>query len=214
MHLIRHALLLTCCCLLAAADTAVNLEAKRHADLMDADAYAGNASDYVQQVLWFVENHPESTLLNARGNMSARGGRFNTTADYEQVKAAWEVQLNLHADSGAVLLNAALFLRASDPERAVDLLEQARKTTPPSEVYADSEARIFVAAFTGAFPKGTAETLKSRLLTSSDAELLCETGSRLNSATGLDLIRRAVSLDPSNAKWRNALRHALSSPTQ
>jgi TonB family protein len=219
MHLIRHALLLTFCCLLAAADTAAN-EEKLHADLMDADAKAGNASGYVQQVLWFVENRPDSKQLLGRGNMTAKGGRFNTPADYQQVKAAWEVQVNLHSDSGAVLLNAALFMRTSDPERAVELLEQARKTTPPSAVYAETEARIFAGFFLLGLPKETADMLRSRLLASSDAELLCDTGSILNSAggaenkaAGMDLIQKAVSLDPSNTSWQKALQQAQASAT-
>lgn len=63
---------------------------------------------------------------------------------------------------------------------------------------------------------GTADPLKSRLMNSSDTELLGSAGrllARVNSPAGVkeigfELLERAISLDPSNRKWKAILESA------
>jgi TonB family protein len=178
---------------------------------------AESSGNYARHVLWLIENHPDYLAIDEYGRLLPQGGPLNTPSEYERAKAAWEAQLARPHNSGLVLLNAANFLEASDPQRALDLLEEARKLDTEKRLYVGAEADIYKNAMVR-YVAGdlNMDPVRSRLMNSSDAELLGITGARLAGVyspagvkdVGLELLERAVSLDPLNPKWKAVLESA------
>jgi TonB family protein len=186
--------------------------------LMDAYLKAKDAEAYAQQVFWLIENRPASPVLGTKGKLKPAGGPMNSASDYEQAKSNWEVQLEKRGQSPAVLYNAAVFLTPSDPVRAIDLLERARKLAPSQSAYVAAEGTAYLMAFvrdadgnpSAPLTLDSANALKARLTGSSDAELLSGAGKVLATdglepdvkKAGLRLMQRASYMGP---KWRSAL---------
>jgi TonB family protein len=178
---------------------------------------AQSPENYTRHVMWLIENHPDYLAIDEYGQLLPQGGPLNTPSEYEQAKAAWETQLARPHNAGLVLLNAANFLKSSDPRRAVQLLEEARKLDTDKPLYVGAEADIYQNAVVR-YVAGDldADPLRSRLMNSSDAELLGLTGATLAGVyspagikdLGLELLERAISLDPSNSKWKAVLESA------
>ncbi len=186
----------------------------------------GDKAAFLQQMLWLIENRPESPIL-----ASALPVADLDAPDYSLAKAAWEGQLSKRSDSPAVLYNAARFMEANDPLRSVDLLEQARKIAASASLatqYARAEASIFAKSVprnnlgNPVFPLSLekAESLKARLLASSDAELLSLAGRIMATSMpgedtrklGMQLMERATLLDPQNTQWQQNLEAVKNPP--
>ncbi len=152
-------------------------------------------------------------------------------ADYQLIKSAWEQALVDQADNRKVLYNAGLFFTRQDPVRAVHLLEQARQLETENPSLLRAEADVYARAFGSPPSSPPAEPMKSEdarslqreLSSGSDPALLAEVGSDLIrwahygpdkslAAKGTELINRAISLDPSNEKWKTAAERATLSP--
>jgi TonB family protein len=186
--------------------------------LMDAYLKANDPEAYAQQVFWLIENRPASPVLGTKGKLKPSGGVLNSASDYQEAKSDWEVQLEKRSQSPAVLYNAAVFLTPSDPVRAVDLLEQARKLAPAQPAYVAAEGTAYLMAFVRdadgnpslPLTLDSANALRARLTGSSDAELLSGAGKVLVTdgrdpaikKAGLRLMQRASYEGP---KWRSAL---------
>jgi TonB family protein len=186
-------------------------------DLLTFYRLTKSSESYMRHMMWFIENRPEYPGLDNYARLLRQGGPLNTPAEYEQAKTAWETQLAKPHDSGLVLLNAAGFLEASDSQRSLELLEEARKLDTAWPLYVDAEAAIYknaVIRYIGG--DLSADPLKSQLMNSSDSELLGTAGQRLAGVyspagvreIGLELLERAISLDPSNRKWKAILESA------
>jgi TonB family protein len=189
------------------------------ADLLRFYSLTKSPENYTRHVIWFIENHPEYPAIDHDGHLLRQGGPLNTPGEYEEAKAAWERQLAKPHDSGAILLNAANFLAADDPQRALELLEEARKLDTAEPLYVGAEALIYTSGVLR-FAAGdvTADPLKSQLMNSSDSELLGSVGrllARVSSPAGVkeigfELLERAISFDPSSRKWKAVLESAKS----
>jgi hypothetical protein len=176
-----------------------------------------SSENYTRHVLWLIENHPDYLAIDEYGRLLSRGGPLNTPGEYEQAKEAWETQLAGAHKSGSVLLNAAKFLESSDPQRALELLEEARKLDTEKRLYVGAEAEIYKNVIVQ-YRNGDqgADPIRLQLLNCSDAELLGVTGAALAGVyspagvkdLGLELLERAISLDPSNTKWKAVLESA------
>jgi protein TonB len=220
-------LLLALCLVLRAQDPPEVLEAALQADphnqtlrlhLMEAYEKSDDSAAYLRQVLWLVENSPESELLARRSALAPKGD------DYQQVKAAWEAQLSAHADSAMVLSNAAVFLSSEEPARAIELLEQARHLAAGNADFVDAEAVPYRMALVRngdgdpapPLSREAADEMRTRLMASTDAQLLGAVGKLLRAEggsadlqkLGLELLERAVSADPLDPKIRAALNTA------
>ncbi len=182
----------------------------------------GHRAEFLQQLLWIIQNHPESPMALSP----------LPPDEYDQVKPAWEQALATHAASPQVLSNAARFFQTTDPERALQLFQRAREldSSPKSVLYLGQIARIYAEAVivdlrTGIQPKifpnlrpEAAASLRTQLQQSSDPALLSQTGELLiemntpplpqQKEMGLQLIQRAIDLDPSNPEWKAALEFA------
>lgn len=194
-------------------------------ELMNAYLDAGDKPAYLQQVLWLIQNRPESPILGGVVSLDA--------ADYPAAKAAWEVQLSKQSDSPVALYNAARMMERRDALRSVDLLDQARKVASHSATthnYAQAEGWIYAQSVARnsdgrpMFPINLqqADALRAHLLASSDPELLSVSGQLMvaripdpeSKKLGMQLMERAVSLDPENPKWQKNLEAAKNPPAQ
>ncbi len=160
----------------------------------------------------------------------------NATSGYELISKAWDNALDQHPNSPDVVFHAGLFIIWSDPRRALDLFTRAAALSPPdsraqagylramSVIYATAvindrnagnpDARIN----TIAMDENLASKLHTEVETSTDPALLCLVGTALVQASqdeeGLSLIQRAIDLDPSNPKWKEALESAKAEPVR
>jgi TonB family protein len=178
-------------------------------------------ANYFPHALWMVQNHPESFMAF----FSMMGAE-----DYSRLTAAWEQALKQHPDSPDVLFNAATFFQLSDPERSLNLLQRAQqldRASAKSERYETMIAHIYAEAVAAAlhvpmmkFNPDFAAKLQLELEASSDPSLLSKAGTQLVVFAalrhdepvlrdeGYRLLQRAIDLDPTNPKWKEALETA------
>jgi len=191
----------------------------------------GEEQPFANHMLWFIQQHPDlGTLSMAQGMFNMFGALSDESR--ARIQQAWDQAVALHPHSAPTLANAAEFLRTTNPERALDLLRQAESLEP--DQYGYQIASIYAAAETEALHPGTklnnihmsSETeaaLRTELASSRDPALLAATGYLLVSLShagstdlqfqsGIDLIQRAISLDPLNRKWQDALQTAQEEP--
>ncbi len=190
------------------------------------------SSDYLRHLFWVIEHHPESPILDWAMMLIEKGGPLNTPADYEQAKALWQTNIEKYPESAAVLLHAGLFFEPGDEERAVKLLHKAYEleASNPKELFA--LARVYVKAEMNQFEEQNSRPslnpelstiLRGQLQDSNDPALLSEVGSMLarilaiqgkdqQMPVALELLERAVTLDPANPKWKEALESAKAEP--
>ncbi len=102
----------------------------------------GPRSEFVEQMLWIIQNHPESPLA-----VYVPAGRPLTPVDgLDQLKTAWEQALATHMDSPQVIFNAGRFFDSADPQRALQLFQSAREEESRpnfSALYLAQMARIY-----------------------------------------------------------------------
>lgn len=160
----------------------------------------------------------------------------STQADHERMKAAWENALLQHSDSPDVLYNAGLFLQGEDSQRALGLFTQAQQLTAANEAkqarYLQAISTIYAAAMISDGSNGSgraslsniaisstlAANLRTALDTSNNPALFNQVGTTLvqlsRDEEGLSLIQRAIDLDPTNPKWKEALEWAQAEPAR
>jgi beta-lactamase regulating signal transducer with metallopeptidase domain len=222
----------------ATIESAVQANPEDLASRMELLVYYGyheQDQPFTAQLLWFIQHHPDvATLSMAQGSFRGRDPLSESSA--EQIRVAWEDAVTRHADSPAVLVNAALFLERTDPERGLQLLRQAQSLDAGARDQPEREiSTIYTAAELEAISPGvqlnnlhmsyeTAVKLRAQLEASGDPALLAAAGrtmvefnvppraSEEQNSRGLELIRQAIALDPGNAKWTEALEEALTEP--
>ncbi len=80
----------------------------------------GMREQRMEQLLWLIENHPESQV-HQRYPWSPQ----EPAQDFAQIRAAWLKQAELHPASAVVLGNAGFSLIFQDPEKAEQYLKKA-----------------------------------------------------------------------------------------
>ena len=188
----------------------------------------------IQQLLWFIEHHPGSSLLPPAQMMLIGMKPFDPKA--ERLSLAWKNAVVQHPQSAAVLFNAAQFLVRFDSKYALALLSKVQKLDPSkAQACQHSIERIYAAAeiehvvgnpnLMGVYMSPDLSTeLDSQLENSKDPALLSRVGSLLVTSTfgsqyrsnllqrGLELIKTAIALDPANPAWQEALDSAKAEP--
>lgn len=199
-----------------------NLDA--HLSLATYYAAAKQGPQLVQEVLWLINNHPESAAISA--SVTNSPGSFTTPADYALVKAAWESALATNSDNARIEYNAGLFFQSSDANRALALFSQAHELEPTNNSFVQAEANIYRKAIqpdasdlkqTQTIPPEQASALKTALSNSSDAMLVGLVGERMVMSlpqqcaercrsVAWQLLQQAINLQPDNPRWQHALR--------
>ncbi len=187
---------------------------------------------FVQEVLWLINNHPESADVSMFvGNTP---NSFTTPADYALVKAAWESALATQPTNARAEYNAAGFFQSSDINRALELFSQARSLDPHNVSFAEAEARIYRKAIQPDVPdlkqlqtlsEEQASALENALRGSSDALLVglvgerlamqirppqacpesCKAGNEALENIAWQLLQQAMNLQPDNPRWQQAM---------
>jgi TonB family protein len=191
----------------------------------------GEEQPFAQHMIWFIHEHPDlETLTMAQGMFNMFGTLSQESRS--RIQQAWNEAVASHPHSAPTLANAAEFVQTTNPERALALWRQAKALEPNK--YSSQIASIYAAAETESLHPGAklnniqmspdAEAaLRTELASSRDPALLAATGYLLVSLshaqagdlqfqTGIDLIQRAISLDPGNKKWQDALQNAKEEP--
>ena len=82
-------------------------------------------------VLWLIDHHPESTLhgqLDAA--IFASGPNSPSSATFEDARARWLTQVQLHSADAQVLANASNALFGANLQEGLDLMKRAQKLAP------------------------------------------------------------------------------------
>jgi tetratricopeptide (TPR) repeat protein len=154
-------------------------------------------------------------------------------SEYELIKAAWRGALNRYPDSPDVLFHAGLFVEGNDPRRALDLFTRAA-ALPGPDLHAQSRylhaiSVIYAEAVMTSQPENRnlrinnifmdqdlASALRTEIEASYDPALVCELGTILvqlgQDVKGLRLIQKAIDMDPTNPKWKEAMDSARAEP--
>jgi hypothetical protein len=114
-----------------------SLEAKLIADPGDLAARTGLLTHYFQHtatqarlnhIRWVVKNRPGSKLAGSPFvRITPAANETSTRGDYEEVRALWIGNVEIHSGDAAVVSNAASFLEAEEPARAVELFVRASR---------------------------------------------------------------------------------------
>ncbi|MGC2661878.1 MAG: energy transducer TonB [Bryobacteraceae bacterium] len=198
--------------------------------------YGMHAEDkpFTTHLLWFINNHPETENLAFVQSMFGHSLKKLSDESQARIADAWDDALRLHSNDPAVLYNAVGAFQHSDPERATELSQQAAALDPAHRRKYDDAASVIYAtaevqplgpqlAFNGIdLSSETAARLRQQLAASNDATLLGATGRVLvrfpssksdpQFQRGIELLRQAVKLDPSNTKLTEALESAELDP--
>lgn len=190
--------------------------------LSDLYSQTGQNDKNLEQSIWLIQHHPESTILSPSA-LGGPGAKF-ALANYQQLKIAWEGALADHPSDPQVLYCGGLFFRELelDRGRALELFSHARQLQPANSMYLEAVARVYKEAIVtnrpDHRPNSAYEELMSRLRTelpnATDAALLNQVGSSLaqndnpNRQLGLQFIERAITLEPDNPRWKVALETA------
>jgi hypothetical protein len=112
-----------------------NLEAKLMGDPGDLPARTRLLTHYfhhtatqarLNHIRWVVKYQPGSKLAGSPFvRITPTATETSTRGDYEEVRALWARNVEIHAGDAAVISNAASFLEAEEPARAVELLVRA-----------------------------------------------------------------------------------------
>jgi protein TonB len=188
------------------------------------------AQPFVAQIIWLIENHPESEATQLSRFMLDVPGGWTTEADYARVQAAWENALAGASVTPNVEYNAAFFFQTKDPQRALELLTAARNQDRMNNRYLQQEAGMYTAGIDrGDWGPSLAQTFQNSLLASSDPDLLRAVGNMLladNDSSrhpqpcgkgcvppdpglellGRQLLQRAATLQPANTSGQGPYR--------
>jgi len=192
--------------------------------------FGANGMDkpFTDQVLWLIQHDPSIPSLGEVRYLFPPIKPFSDTYR-EQIQAAWEDAVATNPDSVQVLLNAASFLEKTDQIRGLELLRKAQAIDPKQKQFDYDIAAIYAAAeMQGLSPATlnniqiapeTGSRLRADVANSQDPALLTEVGrtlaelahpigGKVQEQRGLELIHRAVLLDPTNPEWKRALKLA------
>jgi hypothetical protein len=176
---------------------------------------------FCTQVVWFVTNHPESSVLDAAGEPF--WAKDVTDPRYQELESLWVDPLAKFPESAHVLYRAGRFFRAFEGGRAIDLFKKASRLEPyaVAEEFPGYPLRDEKAVGYGNLSYEVAESLRQELVISTDPELLSGVGldlARLAVLPGFDnnaliilgqqLMERAVAIDPGNPRWSKAIEEA------
>jgi beta-lactamase regulating signal transducer with metallopeptidase domain len=187
----------------------------------------------VEQALWFVQHHPASLALawaQSLGNATPMSEK-----EVAPLKSAWEHAIAANPVSADVLFNACEFFKKDDPERALTLLHRVQNLDPgDTERYASAITSIYVSAEMVLLrPRGKfadsihlnrelALKLSTELEESDNPTFLSRAGTMLaqinfdnqpnQQQRALELIQRAIDLDPDNPAWKDSLESAKAEP--
>jgi len=180
-------------------------------------------------VLWLIDHHPESDLLEMGGILPFDGPNV-----YQEARNHWRTQVSLHPNDARVLLNAARSGAGDSLEETIGLLKRVRKldpargTEPLARIYSsilvgvnDNGAGTHYAGFRN---PGLAAQIRNELQSSSDIALVGSVARHVveDSATeslihpshwdfnGLrtlatDLVTHAQTLEPQNRAWSDLM---------
>ena len=206
--------------------------------LMAFYSNTGKHREFTKLLLWEIEHHPEADASAMRYYGRPDQAHYHplvqhgmTSEDDQLVKAAWEHALETHPNSPEVLYDAALFFERYDPARALALLKKSMAL--PNQLPQDSyrlELSVLCAAAVSEDHKlgsinniqmtpNASAVLLNEIETSSDPALLSRVGTMLvklfsdkEIQIGLSFIQQAISLDPHNPAWTEALESAKFEP--
>jgi hypothetical protein len=191
---------------------------------------------FTSQLLWFVQHYPNSQALEI-AQFPHSVIAMQSAGTIQILQAAWEKAVASAPNSPSVLFNAARFFSQEDPERALSLVREAQGmdsshagwyTHLIAEVYVSAEMTMvhpsqrFVLDYIIHRPE-LATRIHHELGASDDPALLSDVGRMLadmnsrNSAEqrrAVQLIQRAIDLDPQNPTWREALDSAKAAPVR
>jgi hypothetical protein len=150
---------------------------------------SGQREAWLSQVLWTIEHHPESDLLQAWEISLTPRPPLGTAADFERAKALWLEQADRHPDDARVQANAAKGIWTGDFETSMRLMARARELDPKliGRAAAIWTAALRSAMFVTAIVHPESPTrpdpvaVRARLETSGDAALVGLVGRLLRS---------------------------------
>lgn len=182
-----------------------------------------------------IDHHPDAAIAGLRV-FRRPGVSTDASADDELIRTAWDNALKKYPDSPDVLLYAGLFLQANDPLRALQLFTHAAALGPAGSPARENAWRAMSFLYASAIiadsrpgdPRpaindivmdpNVATALHSQIESSRDPELLSNVGTALvqigQDEEGLSLIQRAIDLDPSDPKWKEAEDWAKAEPVR
>jgi tetratricopeptide (TPR) repeat protein len=99
------------------------------AALTDAD-YPELKKKRREQLLWLVKNHPDSSILNASGDLQGSSGPLEDIEGREAARKLWLEQVEANEKNAPVLKHAALFFQSIDPDRSERLIFRAIELNP------------------------------------------------------------------------------------
>jgi len=103
-----------------------------------------------RHILWLVEHHPDSNLLDGSDATIDPSGHPLADADgYAKVKVAWLEQTEKHKNSAAVLGRAAWFFKTPDKEIAADLLKRAHSLEPQVPAWSEGLGLVYATGILG-----------------------------------------------------------------
>ncbi|MGJ5819392.1 M56 family metallopeptidase [Paludibaculum fermentans] len=143
---------------------------------------------YRQQLLWMVENAPESYVHDTMALATGSNGSLLIDAAMKaQLAELWQKQAALHPADPMVLVHAARFFREGDPEAALPFYLRAREVAPENLNCIEELVTLHVTAV--AITEGQnrpspellprSERIRAALEKSDDAELLGRSAIRL-----------------------------------
>jgi len=175
-----------------------------------SDRDVQTASRRIPLILWLIDHHPESDL----NKMAMIFPQLDPNG-YEEARAHWLTQVNLHPNDARVLLNAAGTLGYPNTQEKIDLMQRARKLDPA--LGTDPLAGLYSAILLSGMEPGLAAQVRSELQSSNDIALVgsvarhvVEGGSSHLStsdryALANELVTHAQSLEPQNRDWADLM---------
>lgn len=168
-----------------------------------------------RHILWLIEHHPESEITGlSESTLDVSGHDLADKEGFEQARALWLKEMDLHKDSADVMINAAMFFKLPDKALAVQAAERAHEIEPAnpertallSFTYAMTILGVSQMSNTGipgavnlAEEQGTlAQSIIAKLDKSQNAALLGETGG-LIAQDGM-MVTKLHGLGPSDLK--------------
>lgn len=146
------------------------------------------AEQYREQLLWMVENAPESEAHDTYPFATGNNGSLLIDAGMKtQLAELWQKQAALHPADPMVLVHAARFFQEGDPEVALPLYLRAREVAPENLICVEELVTLHARAV--AVSEGQArpspellpksERIRAALEKSNDAEFLGRSALRL-----------------------------------
>ena len=209
--------------------------------LLDGYLESGNGTQFTQQLVQVIEHDPDSKLAYLTWVVLQPLGQVSTPENIAAVRSGWERALAQHPNSPGAHWGLGICVERDDPVQALALFHKARELDGSADTnkYRHATAMIYSAAIMSDLHLGdpkfrlndiamglnTATKLRSEMERSKDPALLSDVGTTLvalsrspgqdaQSELGLEYLRRAVDLDLTNLKWKEALEAAQAEPAR